>query len=353
MSNFVPSSQPANPQISPPVHISEEPPSAAQSPSAQAEVPIHSLEAFESHIRFLGYRGETIDSYSHWVRRFFESGDTASIGAEVTFLNHYICKHSLSSSSIVQGRAALELFCRFSGKPKPAWGHPIRRKSSKPRQACTRGEVSSLLQSLDPKYRAIGFLLYGCGLRIGESVSLRLGHIDLQGRVIFIHDAKGGSSRALPIPTSAVKDLEAIVESCRNQWRELSSTQDWPGVPPNASRRENDFWLFPGRQTGQRPHPHLHKATVQHAMASVVRELGIRSGVSCHTLRHSFATHHLDAGTDIRAIQELLGHKNIATTMIYTHVAASRLLQIPSPLDSIEMEPRTPLNHSPVTPAGF
>ena len=236
----------------------------------------------------------------------------------------------------------LSFFVAGQRNPNPNGLTPSGGLPQDPDKPAPGGEVSRLLHSLDPKYRVIGFLLYGCGLRIGESVALRLGNIDLQGRVVFIHDAKGGSSRALPLPTSALQDLTVLVESSKSQWRDLSSRKDWPGVYPSASKREHDFWLFPGRQAGEKTHPHLHKATVQHAMAAVVRELGLRSGISCHTLRHSFATHHLDAGTDIRAIQELLGHKNISTTMIYTHVDPSRLLRIASPLDSIEMAPCPP-----------
>ena len=266
------------------------------------------------------------------------------------FLAEYVTGRSLSSSSVIQGRAALELFCRLSGHPEPDWDLQVRRRAAAPRQVCTPGEVANLLDSLSPRFRVIACLLYGCGLRVGESVGIRIGHLDLQGGGVFISDAKGGHSRALPIPCKAIRDLAAVIQQARARWQVHFDDPGWSGVPPDGSRRVEDFWLFPGRWRTGKLHPHLHKATVQHAMADVVRRLGMRSGVSCHTLRHSFATHLLDTGTDIRTIQELLGHKNLATTMIYTHVAASRLLAVHSPLD--DLPAAVPAHHPPPRAGG-
>ncbi len=290
---------------------------------------------FSECARTLGYRKETVQTYVLWIRRFLKSGHSKQPGGEKLFLAEYLAGRSLSSSSVIQCRAALELFCRMNDQPAPDWNLQVRRRAAAPRQVCTPGEVANLLDSLFPRFRVIGCLLYGCGLRVGESVSIRLGHLDLAGGGIFISDAKGGHSRALPLPSKMIEDLATLSHQARTRWQEHLTDPEWNGVSPDGSRRAEDFWLFPGRWRSGKHHPHLHKATVQHAMADVVRRLGMRSGVSCHTLRHSFATHLLDTGTDIRTIQELLGHKNLATTMIYTHVAASKLLAVASPLDAL------------------
>ena len=307
---------------------------------------------FTEYARYLGYRRETIQTYSLWVGRFLESGHSPGHGGEKAFLTHYVAERALSSSSIIQGRAALDLYCRFRDFPAPDWNLAVRRRAAAPRQVCTPGEVARLLDSLTPRFRVIACLLYGCGLRVGEPVGIRVGHLDLGGGVVFISDAKGGHSRALPLPSKLLRHLATVAQQARACWQAHLDDPAWSGVPPDGSRRMEDFWLFPGRWRAGKHHSHLHKATVQHAMAVVVRRLGMRSGVSCHTLRHSFATHLLDTGTDIRTIQELLGHKNLATTMIYTHVEASRLLAVPSPLDSLPAPvPRQPVSGNGKVPA--
>ena len=290
---------------------------------------------FRNYALAHGYRPETVSSYWLWISRFVDHASRAPLTSAEDFMETYMSSHGLSTSSIIQGRSALELYHRFLGAPPPAWSAPVRRKPSSCRQACSREEVKRLLSSLSPRARVVGFLLYGCGLRIGETVAIRIGHIEIQNGTVFIHSGKGGCPRFLPLPRTLIADLQCSLEAARKEWQACISRPEWPGVAPDGSRRVDDFWLFSGRQRGQNLHPHVHKTTIQHVMATSVRRLGMRSGVSCHTLRHSFATHHLNAGTDIRTIQKLLGHRNIATTMVYTHVTDERLHSATSPLDSL------------------
>lgn len=306
----------------------------------QPELPVdmemtNLIISFKEHSRLLGYRRETISSYLLWITRFLKAGLGLQPGGERDFLTGYAVEHKIAPSGLVQGRAALNLFARFMNRPEPDWNLAVRHRPALPRQACARTEVGALLATLDSRTRLIALLLYGCGMRIGETVAIRIGHLNLADRILVVESAKGGRARSIPLPHSAIADLTAQVSFSRNLWKTLSSQSDWPGTEPFGTPREEDFWLFPGRGRTSRPLPHVHKATVQHAVAAAVKKLSMRSGISCHSLRHSFATHHLEAGTDIRAIQELLGHRSLATTMVYTHVATARPLALVSPLDSL------------------
>jgi integrase len=301
-----------------------------------------SKESFAAHAERLGYRPETVRSYSLWVVRLLEFKRLTPSANEKDFLDSYCSSHRISPSSIIQGRAAMTLYCNFCRKLPPVWDQGIRHSCATVRQVCSREELCRLLGVLVGRYRSIAFMLYGCGLRISECIGIRIGHLDLDQRLLFVADAKGGRPRHLPLPTSILEILRGMVEEARKQWSSFMATPDWLGVGPGGSKREDDFWLFPGRSRRGSVVPHVHKATIQHAMAKAVKSLGFRTGVSCHTLRHSFAAHHLDAGTDIRCIQELLGHRNLATTMIYTHVSSARLIAIPSPLDSLQHSPHLP-----------
>jgi site-specific recombinase XerD len=173
----------------------------------------------------------------------------------------------------------------------------------------SRGEVRRLLDRLRyPKHRAIVLLLYAAGLRVGEAVRLRVEDIDSDRRVIHIRNGKGRKDRVVMLAAVALEEL-------RRYWR---------FERPNR-------WLFPGERRDR----HLHPRTVQRAVAKAAREAGIRKKVTPHTLRHSFATHLLEEGTDLRYIQRLLGHKKSTTTEIYTHVADRDLARVRSPADRL------------------
>lgn len=302
-----------------------------------AEPPPLETEGFADYARRVGLRGESVRSYQLWVARLQKSrGNSAGLD-EKEFLDGYVSERKLSISSIIQGRAALDLYCHFSRRSPPKWDNIVREKSSGVRQACTRQEVVRLLASLDARSRIVASLLYGAGLQISETVSIRIGHLDLERSSLFVENAEGGHNRFVPLPTSTIPDLRSLIAEAKAKWRIHSLDPNWEGVAPAGVRGEDDFWLFPGRVNRGQPHPHVHKATIQHCIKRAVGKLGLHSGVSCRSLRHSFAAHHLDLGTDIRAIQELLGHRDLSTTLIYTHVSQPRPLAAPSPLDSLNL----------------
>jgi integron integrase len=190
-----------------------------------------------------------------------------------------------------------------------------------------------VLDALDGPPRLVGLLLYGAGLRLAEALALRVKDVDLARRELTVRAGKGGKDRRTVLPERACAPLAEHLARVRTlHARDAAAGR---GVPlphalarkrPEAARSWGWQWLFPARRTyvdastGARLRYHLHDTVVQRAVAVAVRRAGLAKAASCHTFRHTFATHLLEAGYDIRTVQELLGHKDVRTTMIYTHV---------------------------------
>ncbi len=207
-----------------------------------------------------------------------------------------------------------------------------------------------MLGQLGGVYRLIGVLLYGSGLRLTEALTLRVKDLDLERMEIVVRRGKGAKDRVTPLPAVAVPRLKRHLERVRAvHARDLARGGGRVAVPdalarkyPRAAESWSWQWVFPaGRRhvevladgtTGLRRH-HLHQSAMQRAMAAAVRRAGIAKRASCHTLRHSFATHLLTGGYDIRTVQELLGHRDVSTTMRYTHVLNRGGLGVRSPAD--------------------
>jgi integron integrase len=191
--------------------------------------------------------------------------------------------------------------------------------------------------------------MYGVGLRLGECVSLRIQDLDLERREIVVRDAKGGKHRVTVLPGALVPVLAQHLKLVAQQHaRDVSEGAGWVALPdalrvkyPNAGREWPWQWVFPATRhdvddvTNQRRRHHLHETVVQRAVRAAALVGGLSKPVSCHTLRHSFATDLLESGHDIRTIQQLLGHRSVATTMIYTHVLHRGGLGVRSPFDQL------------------
>lgn len=297
---------------------------------------------------------KTLKAYRHWVIRFREFiGDMPpmEISAEdaKAFLTYLAVERSVSASTQNQAfNALLFLYTKvldleYSGL------RDVPRPQRRPRipVVLSRDEVSRLLARLTPPFDLLGGLMYGCGLRLFEAVGLRVQDIDFDSRRLLIQAGNGDKSRSLPLPDRLATGLR----------RHLGEVQDLHGrdravgyggvfLPdalerkyPNAPREWPWQWVFPARmltrvpESGERRRYHLHESHVQKAMRAAVLESGLAKRASAHTLRHCFATHLLQAGYDIRTVQELLGHSSVETTMIYTHAVRSIGNQVVSPLD--------------------
>ena len=208
-------------------------------------------------------------------------------------------------------------------------------------------EVNNIFDEMSGLYRLMAMLIYGCGLRLQECLNLRIKDVDIEQGFVIVRSGKGDKDRRTVLPESLKDDLVCHISAVREIY-EKDRRDDLNGVYlpdalerkyPNAGKEWGWFWLFPSKSLSVNPRTrivrrhHTHPAALQRAFKAAVTKAGITKPASIHTLRHSFATHLLEKGYDIRTVQELLGHKYLHTTMIYTHVAKRNILGVKSPLD--------------------
>jgi len=288
----------------------------------------------------------------------------AEVGA---FLAWLAVERRVAMATVVQARAALLfLYKEVLGRPLDLAGVlPRPRGPTRLPVVLDQAEVGRVLAQLPGVYHLVGVILYGSGLRLMECLTLRVKDVDLLRLEIRLRRGKGQRDRVTMFPGAAVEEFRdhlARVKALHDRaLREGSAGVALPGALarkyPNAEREWPWQWVFPARrwyrdrETGARRRHHLHPSAVQRVMAEAVRRSGVAKQASCHTLRHSFATHLIEAGYDIRTVQELLGHSDVSTTMIYTHVLRKGGLGVRSPADLLGgVGPGPPLLRSAVFP---
>jgi integron integrase len=268
------------------------------------------------------------------------------------FLTHLAVNRKLAASSQNQAFGALLFLYRFVLKRE--LGPIAALRAKRPQRLPTVlsvPQVRRLLAAVPSGtiVRLMAELLYGCGLRVNECCTLRVMDVDLGRKQIVVRAGKGEKDRATVLPASAVPALAEQRERVRLVYeRDLRRGRGYVAVPTSvehkrqsASREFGWQFLFPSarsvwdKETGHHLRWHTNAGTVDRAVRQAARDAELAKRVSCHTLRHSFATHLLEAGYDIRTVQELLGHKRVETTMIYTHVANLGTLAVRSPLDLV------------------
>ena len=312
------------------------------------------LDRVRETLRSGHYSPRTESAYVDWIRRFILFHDKRhpdEMGElEVTaFLSSLATHRRVSASTQNQALAALLfLYQRVLDRDLAWMDHIVRAK--RPERlpvVLTRAEVRQLLESVDGVVSLIVRLLYGSGLRLFEALELRVKDLDLEKRELLIRDGKGRKDRRTMLPDAMVEPLRLHLAQTRDQHaRDLAAGSGLVALPdalrvkyPSAPGEWPWQWVFAAARhytdklTGELRRHHVHETVVQRAVRSAARRLGVTKPVTPHALRHSFATHPLEDGYDIRTIQELLGHKDVSTTMIYTHVLNRGPRGVRSPLD--------------------
>lgn len=310
------------------------------------------LTKVRNTIRFKHYSLKTEHSYLGWAKRYClwcQANPHGSSEDKIkAYLTHLAIERNCSAATQRQAlNAIVFLYKNAFGTDLGNFADFARAK--KPRrlpEVFSRAEVFALLDHLSGQIWLVASLLYGSGLRLNEALRLRVKDVDIPGKVLVVRAGKGDKDRVVPLPISAIAPLEAqLAEVKRLHNQELAAGISDVEMPhalakkyPRAAQELAWQWVFPARcrsicpRTGAVRRHHIHDSAVQKGIKQALRLSGITRQGGPHTLRHSFATHLLRDGYDIRTVQELLGHKDVTTTMIYTHVMG-KATSVISPMD--------------------
>lgn len=313
------------------------------------------LDQARDQLRIKHYSYRTEKTYLYWMRRyilFHNKRHPREMGEpEVrAFLVHLAVEEQVAASTQNQALSALLFLYRDVLQKEVSIDYGTL-GAARPKHlptVLTRDETQRVISLLSGDYRLVAKLLYGSGLRLMECLRLRVKDVDFEYRTVTIHDGKGEKDRVTILPESLIPLLREHLDGLHLIFqRDLRAGRAGVSLPspgldrkyPNAGREWPWQYVFPAStysndpRSGQKLRHHLHPSNVQKAVRQAAHRAGLDKPVSPHTFRHSFATHLLENGYDIRTVQELLGHKDVRTTMIYTHVLQRGGFAVKSPLD--------------------
>jgi integron integrase len=312
------------------------------------------LDEIRTLLRFKHYSLRTEEAYLGWIKRFIlfhRKRHPREMGAEevTAFLSHLASHGHVAAATQNQALAALLFLYKEVLAIDLPWLTDIER-ARKPKRlpvVLSRDEVDRLMSRLEGTHALMARMIYGTGMRLMECLRLRIKDVDFDHREIVIREGKGGKDRITMLPNTLVPPLRDHLHGVRTLF-ETDRRKNIPGVYlpdalskkyPNAGWEWGWQWVFPARElsvdprSGIRRRHHTHEQALQRAIKQAVRMAEIAKPATTHTLRHSFATHLIASGYDIRTVQELLGHADVSTTMIYTHVLNRGGRGVLSPLD--------------------
>jgi len=313
---------------------------------------VNLFETVRSELRTRHYAYRTEKTYLHWIRHYVRfllptHPREAGMDGVKRFLTYMAIEKQVSSTTQNQARAALKFLYTLYGVEFDDADVPMARKSMWLPTVLTHDEAMRVLEQLDGQYRIMGQLMYGGGLRLMECLRLRVKDVDFENRALTLRETKSNRDRITCLPESVVPALMLHLDKVKAQYTiDLSNGRGEVELPyaldrkyPNAPFEWGWQYVFPAAGFSRDPRSghirrhHVYETSVQKAVKKATIESGVAKRVGPHTFRHSFATRLLETGHDIRTIQELLGHKDVKTTMIYTHVSMKGSGVI-SPLDS-------------------
>jgi integron integrase len=322
--------------------------------AASAPPPVRLLDQVRARCRVKHYSLRTERVYVYWARRFILANgkrhprDMGVVEVEA-FLSQLATRDDVAASTQNQALSALLFLYRQVLDVQLPWMESVVR-AKRPQRipvVLSREEVTRLLALLEGPTWLMAALLYGTGMRLMECVRLRVKDVDFDRREICVRNGKGGKDRRVPLPMKLREVLAARIERVRIvHAQDVAEGHGAVALPhalarkyPNAAHELGWQYVFPANKLAVDPRDgevrrhHLDESVLQRAVKAARGRAGIDKPATCHTLRHSFATHLLEAGHDIRTVQELLGHKDVATTQIYTHVLGRGAGGVLSPLD--------------------
>jgi integron integrase len=308
-------------------------------------------------LRYHHYAYRTEQTYCQWILRYIYhyGGKTHPnlFGAQEVerFLSHLATEGKVSASTQRQALNALIFLYRdVLDQPITEGIAPIRSKrQQRPPTVLVQEEVQRLLAAITGKHALMAKLLYGGGLRLMECIRLRVQDVDFGQGLIFIRGGKGGKDRTTILPKNLQEELHKQIEAVKNlHYQDLAEGFGEVYIPealarkyPRAGKETGWQWVFPARErsidpwSGKEMRHHVLESGLQKAVKRAAEVTGIDKKIGCHTLRHSFATHMLENGVNIRVLQDLLGHADVKTTEMYTHVMARDIRRLESPLDRL------------------
>jgi len=312
------------------------------------------LDRVREAIRVRHYSYRTEKQYVGWIQRYIRFHGLKhpeSLGSHEieAFLSHLAIRRQVTASTQAQALAALLFLYKHVLKCDLPWLANVVR-ATRPKRlpvVLSRNEVRAVLDRLDGTYRLIASLMYGSGLRLMETLRLRIKDINFERRCIVVRDGKGAKDRVTVLPESLLEALQRqIAEAKDRHQRAVNARFGGVELPyalarkyPRAHLETAWQYVFPANRPSQDPlngawrRHHIHEESVQRRVKQALRDARVEKPASCHTFRHCFATHMLDAGADIRTVQELMGHASVKTTQIYTHVLNRGGIAARSPLD--------------------
>ena len=296
---------------------------------------------------------KTEKSYLYWIKKFIEHYPDSHIQRwdredVERFLGHLAVHRNISASTQNQAFSAILFLFRNVLKRKLEDVDALRAKRSQRLPVVlTRNEIQNILNALFGQNKLIASMLYGCGLRLNEALSLRVKDLDFGQGIVIVRQGKGKKDRITMLPSSLAEELQRhLIEVRRIHLHDLNDGFGEVELPyalarkyPNAPRDWSWQYVFPSHKLSNDPRTgilrrhHIHESTLQRGIKKAAQQINLNKKMSSHVFRHSFATHLLEDGYDIRSIQELLGHKELSTTMIYTHVLNRGGVSVKSPLD--------------------
>ena len=316
------------------------------------------LNHISSYMISKHFAKRTIETYLYWIKYFIIFNDKnhpsqlSNVHVE-QFLSYLANQKAVAPSTQKVALNAINYLYKDILKTPLSLELKFNKSTQQPKLpiVLTQTEVTELLKHIHITRLLAAQLLYGSGLRLMEAVRLRIQDIDFDYCSIMIWNGKGGKHRRVTLAKELIEPLKLQIEVCRKYYLHDIESKDYSGVylpyalakkHPNAPKMFNWHYLFPSSRLSKDPHStehlrrhHIDETSVRKAIALAAKKAGINKRVNCHTLRHSFATHLLQRGTDIRTVQEQLGHSDLKTTQIYTHVIQAGANGVISPLSDL------------------